>query len=446
MRDDRNILVVEDSRFQARQLKEFLEAKGYRVTVATDGAQGLAVARKLKPAVIVSDIMMPVMNGFEMCRAIKTDQELKSIPVILLTSLSKTEDIICGLQAGADSYVSKPCDGNILLSRIRTVVSSPLVDDTDGSDVKLQIVLKGKSYRIDSSRQKILLFLLSTYQDAVVQNQRLEKMRQKLEALNEQLDQKVKERTAALEREIGERKQAQAALAQQAQELARSNADLAQFAYVASHDLQEPLRMVSSYTQLLARRYKGKLDADADEFINYAVDGVMRMKALINDLLAYSRVGTRGREPVPTSFEQVLSDVLANLQSTIEESKAVITHDPLPVLKVDPTQMIQLLQNLIGNAIKFRGQLPPRIHISAERLPGEWLFTVQDNGIGIDPAHTSRIFEIFQRLHSSSEYPGTGIGLAICKKIIERHHGRIWVESELGKGSSFHFTIPEPAD
>lgn len=225
-------------------------------------------------------------------------------------------------------------------------------------------------------------------------------------------------------------------------ELARSNAELQQFAYVASHDLQEPLRMVASYTKLLEKRYKGRLDEDADEFINYVVDGATRMQQLINSLLDFSRIGTRTREFVATSCEKVLDEAMTNLAIAIKDSGAVITHDPLPTLMADESQLIQLFQNLIGNAIRFRSEQLPEIHISAERRHNDWLFSVRDNGIGMESQYFERIFIIFQRLHTRAEYSGTGIGLAVCKKIVERLGGRIWVESKPGQGSTFFFNLP----
>jgi light-regulated signal transduction histidine kinase (bacteriophytochrome) len=242
--------------------------------------------------------------------------------------------------------------------------------------------------------------------------------------------------------DITERKQMEVKLKQSMVKLERSNAELEQFSCVISHDLQEPLRMVKSYLQLLTRRYKGKLDDDADEFINYAVSGADRMSKLINGLLAYSRVGTKRKDFEPVDCDAIVDRTLFDLRVAIEENSAVVTHTPLPTVMADELQMGQLFQNLIGNAIKFHGEEPPRIHISAEHKENEWVFSVCDNGIGIDPQYAKRIFEIFQRLHRRREYSGTGIGLAICKKLVERHGGRIWVESELGKGSTFYFTIP----
>jgi light-regulated signal transduction histidine kinase (bacteriophytochrome) len=225
-------------------------------------------------------------------------------------------------------------------------------------------------------------------------------------------------------------------------ELARSNQDLEQFAYVASHDLQEPLRMVATYMQLLAERYRGKLDDDADKYIHYAVDGALRMQALVQDLLTFSRVDRQGAGLQSTDCNVVVETAGKNLRSAVDESGAQITHDDLPVIMSDGSQMLQVFQNLIGNAIKFRAAEPPAIRIRASKQSGEWLFSVADNGIGIAPEQAESIFVIFKRLHTSAEYPGSGIGLAICKKIIERQGGRIWVESPRGQGSTFKFTLP----
>jgi PAS domain S-box-containing protein len=242
--------------------------------------------------------------------------------------------------------------------------------------------------------------------------------------------------------DVSERQRFIQAQARYAQMLRRSNEELQQFAYIASHDLQEPLRMVTSYLQLLEQRYAARLDADAREFISFAVDGAARMRELINALLAYSRV-ERSEAPFEEMPAQVALDTaLANLALKIEDSGATITRDPLPSLKADAVQMAQLFQNLISNALKFHGSQPPRVHIGVAREGDEWRFSVRDHGIGIAPEHLQRIFVIFQRLHQRDEYPGSGIGLAICKKVVERHGGRIWVESTPGEGATFYFTIP----
>jgi PAS domain S-box-containing protein len=243
--------------------------------------------------------------------------------------------------------------------------------------------------------------------------------------------------------DITDRKQAQDKLKKALLDLERSNKELEQFAYVASHDLQEPLRMVASFTQLLEKRYKDQLGQDAKDFIRFAADGANRMQSLINDLLAYSGVGARGKPLEPTDCHAVLGQAIVNLSMVIEDNHAIVTSDELPTVMADASQMVQLFQNLVGNAIKFRDEELPRIHVSALEKGNEWVFSVKDNGIGIDPQFSERIFVAFQRLHSREKYPGTGIGLAICNKIVDRHGGKIWIESELGKGSTFYFTMPK---
>ncbi len=248
-----------------------------------------------------------------------------------------------------------------------------------------------------------------------------------LKKAHDELEVRVQERTAELARANDD--------------LASSNSELEQFAYVASHDLQEPLRMITSFTQLLVSRYRGNLDTDADEFIHFIADGAKRMSSLINDLLEYSRVGTRGRPLSPIDCSTVFELACTNLRVAIEEAGATITSDPLPKVMGDEIQLLQLFQNLIGNAVKFRGEQPVKVHVGVERQKGNWLFRISDNGIGIEPQHVERVFIIFQRLHNRSQYAGTGIGLAICKKIVERHGGRIWVESEPGAGATFCFLL-----
>jgi signal transduction histidine kinase len=268
-----------------------------------------------------------------------------------------------------------------------------------------------------------------------IANAQLFRDRKRAEEALQRSEKELKAQAQELQKELIQRRRAE-------EELARSNKELGQFAYVASHDLQEPLRMVTSYVQLLARRYRGKLDGDADEFIAFAVNGATRMQQLINDLLTYSRVGTRGKEFEPTDCEIILQQSLKNLQIAVEEKQAIVSHDPLPTLMADHVQLGQLFQNLIGNALKFQGAEPPHVHVSANRNGNGWVFSVRDNGIGIALEYAERIFVIFQRLHSLEKYPGTGIGLAVCKKIVERHGGRIWVESDPGKGATFYFTLP----
>jgi len=285
-----------------------------------------------------------------------------------------------------------------------------------------QEILKLLSAQAAISLENALLYneLYETYNELKKTEKELEKHRDHLEEL-------VKERTLKLEQTLSA--------------LKRSNEGLEQFAYVASHDLREPLRTIISFTQLLSKRYKDKLDDEANEFIRFSVEGAQRMNELISDLLTYSRVGTQGISFKLTNCEELLGKVILNLQAFIQEKGAKIKYKNLPTVKGDRHQLIQLFQNLIGNAIKFHGEKSPRIHISAQKEENKWVFSVKDNGIGMDPKYFSRIFQIFQRLHTREEYSGSGIGLAICQKIVERHGGKIWVESEVGKGSTFYFTI-----
>jgi signal transduction histidine kinase len=288
--------------------------------------------------------------------------------------------------------------------------------------------------------------LAKAFQDMVLE---LSAREEQLRKAHAELESRVRERTSELEQtntrltqEVAIRQETEEDLRETAEDLARSNAELQQFAYVASHDLQEPLRIVISYLDLLVERYRDKLDAKADRWINFTVEAATRMKQLINDLLEFSRVTRREKPFVPSECAQVFDMAMANLRQVIKETGARVSRGALPVVLGDATQLTQVLQNLIGNAIKYHGTSPPEIHVEAVRQGGVWQFAVRDNGIGIDPQFHERIFVIFQRLHTRTEYPGTGIGLALCKRIVERHGGRIWVESQPGQGATFFFTIP----
>ena len=375
------VLIVDDTPANVRVLAEYLDGHGFNVTVAQDGEEGLERARFGRPDLILLDAMMPGWDGFETCRRLKADPATAAIPVIFMTALSDIGDKVRAYGAGGVDYITKPFHAEEVLARVNTHLS-------------------------------------------------LRNMQRELQERNE-----------ALQREIRERQRAEQVLAERSRELARSNAELERMAYIASHDLQEPLRMVASYVQLLERRYMGQLDADAHEFIGFAVDGARRMQALIDDLLTISRVGTKARPLQDLELGEVLATAMRSLRITIEERQAEVQADALPVVRGDAAQLTQVLQNLLSNAIKFCQAVPPRVAISAQRDGALWRICVRDNGIGVPQEYREKIFGMFQRLHGRREYAGTGIGLAICQKIVERHGGTIRVEEAEGGGSAFIFTL-----
>jgi signal transduction histidine kinase len=333
-----------------------------------------------------------------------------------------------GLAAGVDAV--REGSGKQYMDEIRVAIAAMKQEE------ERLLVLRSNELEVSSHAARVIIVIgevlafVFLFAAGLVIQQEMNRRRlaeEEIRGLNADLEKRVAERTAEL--------------AERAKDLERSNMELQQFAYVASHDLQEPLRTIASFTQLLAKRYNDKLDDKAREFINYAVDGSKRMQTLINDLLAFSRVGTQAKTLETVRCDAVLDRVLKNLKLAIQDSGATITRDRLPTVLADEVQLSQIFQNLLGNAIKFRGSDAPRIHVSAERQGAAWKVMVRDNGIGISPDHNDRIFVIFQRLHTKTQYPGTGIGLAICKKIAERHGGRIWVEPSPGGGSTFYFTI-----
>jgi signal transduction histidine kinase len=373
------ILLAEDNADMRDYVRRLLAAH-WNVEAVDNGQAALESARSSTPDLVVSDVMMPELDGFELLRELRADQSTCTVPVILLSARAGDETVAEGLGAGADDYVVKPFSGRELIARVRV--------------------------HLEHSR-------LVREQSALTA---------KLEWLEEKarLSTELERRTAELE---------------------RSNADLQQFAYAASHDLSEPLRMVSSYVQLLRERYRGKLDSNADDFIDFAVDGVTQMKTLIDGLLTYSRAGTTEYGLESIDCAEVVRDVMRTLDPTIREKQAEVTVDAMPIVRGDRTQFHELFQNLLSNAFKFTSE-PPRVHVTAERDGEHWRFAVIDKGIGVDPRYAERIFDVFERLHTRDTYPGSGIGLSTCKRIVERHRGRIWVEPAPEGGSRFCFTLP----
>jgi signal transduction histidine kinase len=461
-----HVLVVEDSPTEAARLGFILEDQGYRVSTARDGEQALARIRSEKPRLVVSDVLMPVMDGFELCRAIKADDELHDVPVILLTSLSNPKDVLWGLEARADYFLSKPCEEQDLIDKVGGLLTQAPRISSDAPAEPMRIVYEGRPHVIEADRREILSLLMATYDHAIRQNRRLADAQLDLRTVNarledaveelkrseESLEQRVRTRTAELEAsnrqlasEVRERQRAEQELKQTLLELERSNAELQQFASVASHDLKEPLRTIVGYMEILQEDYQGQLDDDATHYVEIAITSAQRLRHLIDALLSYARVSTASQHLVPVDLAQIFDEVLSGLHEAVAERRAEVTRGPLPTVDADPIQMTQLLQNLIGNALKFGTDEPARVRVEAAHGEGAWEISVADNGIGMDPAQASRIFEIFQRLHSHQAYAGTGIGLAICERIVQRHGGRIWVESQPGEGATFRFTLPASA-
>ncbi|UNU25074.1 ATP-binding protein [Microcoleus vaginatus] len=418
-----NILVVDDTAENLRLLSTMLTQRGYTPRCVINGKMALRACNSNPPDLILLDIMMPEMNGYEVCQHLKLEPKTREIPVIFISAKDEVFDKVNAFAVGGVDYISKPFQFEEVLARIESHLSLRNLQ----KQLKEQNVLLQEEITSRLAVEKTLQEKNQILQQEISTRRAVEK------ALQEQ--------NLVLQQEISHRQRAESALLKSNQELARSNAELEQFAYVASHDLQAPLATIASYAQLLEKRYKDQLDTQGSKFIGNIVQGCTRMQTLIDDLLEYSRVG-RSRKPFElTDCNHAVDRALANLQGAIRENKAVVTYSELPAVMGDISQLVQLFQNLVSNAIKYRHDAPPVVHITACKQDKKWLISVSDNGIGIAPQHQKRIFQIFQRLHTQREYSGTGIGLAICQKIVELHGGCIWVESQPAQGSTFYFTL-----
>jgi PAS domain S-box-containing protein len=485
------ILVVEDENVVALDIERCLQNLGYGVVgLASSAEKALAKAAKDRPDLVLMDIRLKgAMDGVEAAEQLR---QRFNLPVVYLTAYADETTLQRAKVTQPFGYLLKPFDPRLLeptlemalykhrtenklqegerrfATALKSIVDGVVTTAGNGSVSFMNPVAEALTgWKLEEALGKDVTEVFQVINPETrhpLESPVLRAMRQggqvglakhSLLIARNGTEIPVEESAAPIRdergtvdgavlvfRDVSHRQWAEKALIKNAEELARSNADLEQFAYVASHDLQEPLRMVALYAQLLAQRYRGQLDGDADEFIGYIVNGAQRLHQRINDLLDFSRVGSRGLAFEPTDCKAVLDRVLTDLQTALQDSGASVTHGPLPTVPADSLLLGQVFQNLIGNALKFRGAEPPRVHVSAELEGQQWVFSVRDNGIGIEREYAERIFVIFQRLHSNDAYPGTGIGLAICKRIVERHGGRIWVESEPRQGATFFFNLP----
>jgi len=382
------ILAVDDNAANLLALDRILKGADLEIVKAVSGTQALNLVLEMEFACVLLDVKIPDIDGFELARIIRGDELTKFLPIIFLTGLRKDEtDIFRGYELGAVDYLMKPLDPIILRSKVSVFADL---------------------FRKEVARRQAVA---------------------ELQKSKEELELRVIERTAELR--------------SQAEELSRSNKELGQFAFISSHDLKEPLRMVSIYAQLLQAEHTASLNEEGKSYLTYIVEGATRMQRLIDDLLNYSHFGRLDEDLVDVDCSKVVEEILMGFKPRLTKVGGEVSCGKLPVIQAREVQVIQLFQNLVENAIKFSGKAPPRVVIDARDLGHEHQFSVKDSGIGIKPAYHAKIFDIFQRLHSREEYPGTGIGLALCKKIVEMNRGRLWVESDEGKGATFLFTLPK---
>ena len=387
------ILIVDDNPNNLKILYTYLKNAGFEVLVAEDGKSGMEAVEHSHPELILLDVMMPGMDGFEVCRRLKRDRKTQEIPVIFLTALSETINKVMGFEVGGVDYITQPIENEEVVARVKTHLSMR----------RMRLALQKQNEHLQGEIE------------------RRKQVETRLQLSNDNLEETVADRTA---------------------ELSSSNQDLEQFAYIASHDLRQPLRKIRMCTEYLSEDYAHCFDEQAESYMEYITKSVDRMYLLIDDLLTYSRVGQQDEAIVSIDLNTIVEECLEDFSLTIEEKQAKIDWDNLPTIQGNIREMRQLFQNLIGNSLKFTADKPPRIKITVTPEQDYYLFSIEDNGIGIEPQYSDKIFKMFQRLHKSADYEGTGIGLAICQKIVTRRGGKIWVESQLEEGSNFYFTLP----
>jgi signal transduction histidine kinase len=448
------ILIVEDSRTQAERLAHMLEQHRYRLAVARNGREALAAIAERRPALVISDVVMPEMDGYELCRELKRREDLRNIPIILLTSLNDPVDVVRGLECGADNFLCKPCDEKYLLARISLILANHHLREKELTQMGVEVFFAGRKFFVTSDRLQILNLLLSTYEAAVERNRELAKTRDELHALNECLELKVAERTAALEAEVAERARAEAEVRrlnaeledrvrQRTAQLEAANRELEAFSYSVSHDLRAPLRHVVGFVELLRKSAGEALNAASRRHLDTIADAARRMGVLIDELLNFSRLGRTAMRRDEVDFDALIAEVVRGFELELHGRRVAWAIERLPALPADAGLLRQVFANLVGNALKYtRPRALAEISVGARTEGGEATFFVRDNGVGFDMRHAEKLFGVFQRLHRADEFEGTGIGLANVRRIVARHGGRTWAEARPGEGATFYFTLP----
>jgi two-component system, sensor histidine kinase and response regulator len=458
------ILIAEDSQTQAEQLTHYLENRSYAVTVTRNGKQALAAVVRSKPAMVISDVVMPEMDGYTLCKEIKSLPAIKDVPVVLVTSLSRPQDIVKGLECGADSFIRKPYDEKYLLSRVDYILTNQELRRTERLQLGVQLHFGGQSHFITAERQQILDLLISTYEGAVQINQELEIKQKELREANGALETRVAARTselaqanAQLQVELTERKRAEEEVqklnqdlerrvADRTAQLAEANKELEAFSYSVSHDLRAPLRHISGFACLLTEEHSLQSVPEAQDKLKRIQEVTQKMGRMIDDLLNLARLDRQTMVLKATELNSLVENVLRDLKSETTDRKIDWRVGSLPNVNCDPGLIQQVFANLLSNAVKYtRRRERAVIEIGQTIIDGQPALFVRDNGAGFDPKYSEKLFGTFQRLHSAREFEGTGVGLATVQRIIRKHGGRIWAEAEPEKGATFYFSLGEAA-